>query len=247
MELVFLWLVLASFAGGFLQAAIGFGYAAVVMAVFPLFLPSIPVSSTVCAVLSLVASSTMFFQYRKDARPKHVLWLIVAYFVVMPFAAVWSAGASKLVLSVIFGLFLVLVGLYYLLTADKTRISATPKAGIVTGALAGLFGGLFSVSAPPAALYCLSTLESKEAYVGTLQFFFLTTNLYSVGVRAVNGQVTGQVLVWSLVAAGGLLLGLWLGRVGLYQRANLARVKSWVFIFIMCMGVWTIVSNFIRV
>lgn len=246
MELIFLWLVLASFAGGFLQAAIGFGYATVVMAFFPGFLPGIPVSSTVCAVLSLAASSTMFIQYRKDARPRHVLWLIAAYFVVMPFAAIWSAGAPKLVLSVIFGLFLILLGLYYLLTADKTRISAATGTGIAVGALAGLFGGLFSVSAPPAALYCLSTLDTKEAYVGTLQFFFLITNLYSVGVRAVNGQVTPQVLVWSLVAVGGLLLGLWLGRVALYKRANLARIKRWVFLFILCMGVWTIASSLLK-
>lgn len=246
MEIMFLWLILASFAGGFLQAAIGFGYATVVMAVFPLFLPSIPVSSTVCAVLSLVASSTMFLQYRRDARPRHVLWLIAAYFVVMPFATIWSAGAPKIVLSVIFGLFLILLGLYYLLTVDKTRISATPGTGIAVGAIAGVFGGLFSVSAPPAALYCLSTLDTKEAYVGTLQFFFLITNIYSVGVRAISGQVTTSVLAWSLISAGGLLLGLWLGRVALYKRSGLSRIRSWVFIFIMCMGAWTIVSNFIK-
>ena len=245
MEMAYLWLVLVSFAGAFLQAAIGFGYATLVMVFFPLFLPSIPVASTVCAVLSLLASSTMFFQYRKAARPKHVLWPILIYFVVMPFAVTWSTSAPKLFLSIAFGLFLVLLGLYYLFTADKIRIPCTPGAGMIAGLLSGVFGGLFSVSAPPTALYCLSTLDTKEAYIGTLQFFFFVTNFYAIGVRAFNGLVTSQVLIWSLVASGGLLLGLLLGRIVLYKRADLSRIKRWVFLFITCMGVWTIVSNLI--
>jgi len=245
MDMTYVWLVLVSLAGGFLQSAIGFGYATVVMVFFPMVLPDMPIASTVCAVLSLLASSTMFIQYRKSARPKHVLWLIVAFFVVMPFAVSWSTRVPKLVLSVIFGLFLVLLGLYDLFAADKIRIPRTRAAGIIAGALSGVLGGLFSVSAPPAALYCLSTLDTKEAYIGTLQFFFLITNAYAVGVRAFNGLVTSQVLVWSLAASGGVLLGLWSGRMAFGKHADLARVKRWVFIFIACMGAWTILSNFI--
>lgn len=245
MEMIYVWLVLVSLAGGFLQSAIGFGFAVIVMAFFPIFLPSIPVAATVNAVLSVVASSTMFLQYRKAARPKHVLWLILAYFVIMPFAVAWSADAPKLVLSIVFGAFLVLLGVYYLFNADKSRIPHTPVAGMVTGLTAGVFGGLFSVSAPPAALYCLSTLDTVEAYIGTLQFFFLTTNIYSLGVRAFNGMITSQVLLWSLVAVAGLMSGLLLGKTVLAKRTDLSRIKKWVFIFIACMGAWTILSNFI--
>lgn len=243
--MTYLWLALASFAGGFLQTAIGFGLATLVMAFFPLFLPSIPIASSVCALLSMVGSCTVFIQYRKAARPKHVLWPILAYFVVMPFAVAWSAGAPKLVLSIIFGIFLLLLGLYYLFTAEKIRIPHTAGAGIVTGLLSGLFGGLFSVSAPPIALYCLSMLDTKDEYFGTLQFFFLITNFYAVGVRAFNGLVTPQVLVWALVASGGMLIGLWFGKAFFRTRSDITHIKTWVFAFIACLGVWIAVSNFI--
>jgi len=245
MEMIYVWLVLVSFIGGFLQSAIGFGYATVVMAFFPMLLPDIPTASTVCAVLSLLASSTMFFQYRKAAKPQRVFLPIIVYFVVMPFAVAWSARAPKLVLSVVFGLFLLLLGLYYLFAAEKIRVPRTSVAGITAGLLSGVFGGLFSVSAPPTALYCLSTLDTKEAYIGTLQFFFLITNIYAIVVRAFNKQVTSQVLLWSLVASLGLLLGLWSGGMVFRKRADLPRVKRWVFLFIACMGAWTVVSNFI--
>lgn len=245
MELTYLFLVLVSFAGGFLQAGIGFGCAMIVMAFFPLFLPSIPIASTVSALLALLASLALFFQYRRDAQPRHVFWPIAVYFVAMPFAVAWSAKAPTLVLSTIFGAFLVLLGLYYLSAANKLRIPSSRGTGMVVGLLSGILGGLFSVSSPPIALYCLSTLETKEAYLGTLQFFFLITNAYAVGVRACNGLITRQVLIWSLAAAGGLLLGLWLGGFALKKLANLSRIKRWVFVFIACTGVWIILSNFI--
>ena len=245
MEMVYVWLVLASLVGGFLQAAIGFGYATIVMVFFPLFLPSIPVSATVCAVLSLLASISIFLQYRKDARPKHVMWPILVYLVVMPIAFSWSTQVPKMILSVIFGLFLLVLGLYYLISADKMRVSENAGTGIAVGFLSGLFGGLFSVSAPPTALYCLSTLNTKEAYIGTLQFFFLVTNTYAVGVRAFNREMTPQVLLWSLVASAGLFFGLRLGKVVFQKRGDLSRVTRWIFIFIACVGLWTIISNFI--
>lgn len=245
MEMTYVWLILVSLIGGALQSTIGFGYATVVMVFFPMFLPGIPVASTVCAVLSLLASYVIFFQHHKAAQPKRVLWPILIYLVVMPFAVTWSTRTPKLILSVIFGVFLLLLGLYYLFAADRIRIPHTSGTGIVVGLLSGVFGGLFSVSAPPAALYCLSTLDTKEAYIGTLQFFFLITNAYAVGVRTFNGLVTSQVLVWSLIAATGLLLGLWLGQAVFYKRADLSRIKYWVFIFIACMGVWTVVSSLI--
>ncbi len=245
MDMVYIWLALISFIGGFLQAAIGFGYATIVMVFFPLFLPSIPIASTVCVILSTLASIVIFSRYRKDARPKHVLWPIAVYLAVMPFAVAWSANAPKSVLSLIFGLFLALLGLYYLFSADRIRIPCTTGMGLFVGLLAGLFGGLFSVSAPPMALYCLSTLKTKEAYIGTLQFFFLIVNIYGVGVRACNGLVDTQVLIWSLAGSGGMLLGLWLGQIALNRQADLSRIKIWVFIFITCMGVWTIIANFI--
>ncbi len=245
MDMTYVWLVVVSLVGGLLQAAIGFGYATVVMAFFPLFLPSIPIASAVCVVLSLLASSIVFIQYRKAAQPKHVLWPIAVYFVVMPFAVAWSTHTPKLILSVVFGLFLLLLGLYHLFSADKMRLPPNTGTGVAVGLFSGLFGGLFSVSAPPIALYCLSTLDTKEAYIGTLQFFFLITNIYSVGVRAFSGTVTPQVLVWSLAASGGLLLGLLLGRAAFRKQGDLTRVRRGVFIFIACMGIWTIISNFI--
>ncbi|MEA5060077.1 MAG: sulfite exporter TauE/SafE family protein [Candidatus Pelethousia sp.] len=244
MDMTYVWLVLVSLVGGFLQAAVGFGYAVFVMVFFPLFIPSIPAASTVSCLLCMLASSWMLIQYRKSVQPKKVLWPIGAYFLVMPFAILLATRIPQREMSIALGVFLLAVGIYYLFYSGKLRIPSTPAAGLITGALSGVFSGLFAVSAPPAALYCLSVMETKEAYVSTLQFFFVVTNTYALTVRAMNGLITGQVLLWSLAAAVGMSLGMLAGGL-VYRRADLSRIKRWVFIFIAVMGLWTIVSNLV--
>ncbi len=242
MDLTTFWLVSTAFIGAFLQAAMGFGYAVFVMVFFPLILPSINEAVTVCALTSLLISGSMLFTYRKSAQPKKVLWPIGIYFVVAPFAIRLGTHIPHRELSIALGLFLLAIGLYYFFSADKLRIPCTPATGIAAGAVTGLFGGLFSVSGPPAALYCLSVTDSKDAYVGTLQFFFFTTNVYTMIVRVINGFVTGVVLTWSLFAGLGMVAGILLGGAA-YKRMDLSSVKRWVFLFISLMGVWIIASN----
>lgn len=242
MDMTYVWLVLVSVVGGFLQSAVGFGYAVFVMVFFPMFLPSIPAASTVSCLMCLLASSAMLFQYRKFVQPKKVLWPIASYFLVMPFAIRLATRIPKREMSILLGVFLLGVGLYYLFYSEKLRIPCTPAAGLGAGALSGLFSGLFAVSAPPAALYCLSIMESKEAYVSTLQFFFVITNIYAMTVRIINGLLSGQILLWSLFATAGMSVGMLAGDA-VYRKADLSSIKRWVFLFISIMGLWTILSN----
>lgn len=242
MDMTIFWLVSTAFIGAFLQAAMGFGYAVFVMVFFPLILPSIGEAATVCSLTSLLISGSMLFSYRKSVQPKKVLWPIVTYFVVAPFAIRLASHIPQREMGVALGLFLLAVGIYYLFSADKLRIPCTPAAGLAAGAVTGLFGGLFSVSGPPAALYCLSVTDTKEAYVSTLQFFFFTTNIYTAFVRVMNGFVTVTVLTWSLLAGLGMVAGILLGGA-VYKRMDLSSIKRWVFLFISLMGLWIIASN----
>ncbi len=242
MDMTIFWLVSTAFVGAFLQAAMGFGYAVFVMVFFPLILPGINEAATVSVLTGLLISGSMLFSYRRSAQPKKVIWPIGVYFVVAPFAIRLAAYIPQRELGMALGLFLLAVGIYYLFSADKLRIPCTPTAGLIAGAVTGLFGGLFSVSGPPAALYCLSVTDSKESYVGTLQFFFFTTNIYTAIVRVINGFVTGAVLIWSLLAGLGMVAGILLGGA-VYKRMDLSSIKRWVFLFISLMGLWIIASN----
>ena len=156
-------LFLVSLAGGFCQTALGFGYTVVVMLFLPMLLPSIPEAATVSCLTGVFCTIAIILQFRKAVRPKAVLWPIIAFFVMMPITGYLSLRIPQAGLELILGFFLIALGLYYMFFAKNLRIAPTPGAGILAGGVSGLFGGLFSVSAPPAALYCLSVLEDKDA------------------------------------------------------------------------------------
>ena len=244
MEMTYIWLILASMLGGMLQVVLGFGYAVLAMVFFPLFLSDVPASATVCCLASFVCSISIFLQFWRAARPRAMLWPLIAFFIIMPLSNLLAIRLPQQGMELALGVFLIALGLYYLLGAQNLRLRVTPATGLVAGSVSGLFSGLFAVSAPPIALYCLSVLDDKDAYMGTTQFFFVVTNLYAATVRTVNGLVTRQVLLWTLLSALGICAGVLLGRL-IYRRVQLNAMKNWVYIFVTAMGVWTVISYFL--
>ena len=239
-------LFLVSLAGGFCQTALGFGYTVVVMLFLPMLLPSIPEAATVSCLTAVFCTIAIILQFRKAIRPKAVLWPIIAFFVMMPITNALSLVIPQAGLELILGCFLIALGLYYMFFAKDLRIAPTPGAGILAGGVSGLFGGLFSVSAPPAALYCLSVLDDKDAYMATMQFYLLTTNIYAVLVRFLSGMVTPSVWIWSGASVLGMLLGVFLGKL-VYGRVKLEMLKKWIYVFIALMGAWTVISHFLKI
>lgn len=215
-------LFLVSLAGGFCQTALGFGYTVVVMLFLPMLLPSIPEAATVSCLTAVFCTIAIILQFRKAIRPKAVLWPIIAFFVMMPITGYLSLRIPQAGLELILGFFLIALGLYYMFFAKNLRIAPTPGAGILAGGVSGLFGGLFSVSAPPAALYCLSVL-----------------------VRFLSGMVTPSVWIWSGASVLGMLLGVFLGRL-VYGRVKMEMLKQWIYVFIALMGLWTALSHFLK-
>lgn len=244
MDLTYVWLIAVSIVGGVLQEALGFGYAVIVMVFFPMFLPSVPAAATVCCLVCLVCSSVMLVQFRKSVRPKTMLWPILAFFLIMPLANYLATRLPQGVMTLALGGFLLVLGGYYLFGSSRIHISGSPTSGLVAGSVSGLFSGLFAVSAPPMALYFLSILEDKAAYMGTFQLFFVVTNLYAMTVRTINGLVTGEVLLWALLSSVGMGAGLLIGN-RLCRKADLSVMKTWVYLFIALMGLWTIISYFL--
>ena len=82
--------------------------------------------------------------------------------------------------------------------------------------------------------------------MATMQFYLLTTNIYAVVVRFLSGMVTPSVWVWSGASALGMLLGVFLGKL-VYGRIKLDSLKKWIYVFIALMGLWTVLSHFLKI
>ena len=96
-------------------------------------------------------------------------------------------------------------------------------------------GGLVSMSGPPIVVYMLSTNTEKEEYLGTIQTFFLITNVYTSVLRILKGMVTLDML-W-LVGAGMICSGLgFIVGVRLLKRIDAAMLKKIIYGFMAVSG-----------
>lgn len=75
----------------------------------------------------------------------------------------------------------------------RLHIRMTRAAGLVTGAVSGVLGGLFCMAGVPMSLYLLS-MEEKEDYLATIQTFFAMVAVYSTALHGFSGFLTGTVL-----------------------------------------------------
>ena len=194
------------------QSVTGFGFAIVMMAVLPHAIPDARICSAVSSLAAIINGFTILWKYRKKVRAKNVVLPLLAYFPVSFLAISLAARADMGLLRILLGVCLILLGLYFIFLQGRLHIRNTPGSALTAGGLSGLLGGLFSTSGPPMVVNMLGVTDDMEEYIGCLQFYFMITGLYSSAVRAVNGLITGPVLLYAAAAAAAVPLGVFLGR-----------------------------------
>ena len=224
------------FAGCFVQAACGFGFAVVAMGVLGKLLPSFGEASGLANLLLLCVCLSIVMRLRGRVRWQVILWPFLSYvpvsFIMVRIVAADPSGIMQRLL----GLALILLACYFIFLQGKLRIPIGPVSGLGTGVLSGILGGLFCMSGVPMALYMLS-LEEKEEYMATIQSFFAMVAVYTAFLHGFSGFYTPTVLKLFLpclvLCAAGTLLG-----KALFERINQHGMKRLVYSFMLISGVY---------
>ena len=129
-------------------------------------------------------------------------------------------------LSLMFGIFLILVALYSLFASNRIAVSSSRKTAVICAAISGITSGLFGIGGPLMALYFIGISKSKEAYIGNIQFLFAVTNVFNFITRISKGLYTINLLPLTLVGFVGIFFG---KRIGLkiLDRLRVDAVKKW--------------------
>ncbi len=220
--------------GSTIQSVSGFGFAIFMMSVLPNFLPS-TVSTAVSGLLSLSTNTANTVRYRKFINWKQILFPSAGYFISSFFMVTFFAGKSDDIMKRILGGVLIGLSVYFFFFSSRIHIQPTSRNGLIAGGLSGVLGGLFSMSGPPMVLYMLSAGQEKESYMGTIQCYFLLTNLYTVILRVINGMITLQVVQLSLIGLAFSYLGFWTG-MKILSRINAEAMKKIIYAFLAVSG-----------
>jgi uncharacterized membrane protein YfcA len=226
----------------FVQRVSGFGMGVVSMMFLPYLVTSPITAGTISNMTSSITSTTNAIRYRKDIAFKTILPVLISAMLIIPPSVSFAKRIPTASFTVILGIVMILLSIYFLFVGKRLSIKPTLLKGIGCGLCSGVMNGLFSTAGPPLALYLSAALSNKQVYFATIQFFFGASNIYTVAVRIMNGLVTGQVLMFAAAFVIGAFCGDAIGR-GVFKKLDGAKVKKLIYLSMMLSGIVMVVRN----
>lgn len=206
---VFLLAIVASF----IQRVSGFGFGIFVMMFFPFFLPSYGESVMLSGLLAGTTALMIAVRNWKYIRWR-IMGMVLFFNILLSFLATeYMSSLSNETLKRCLGVALILIALYFLLSAGKKMkmLMHSGWAQGLIGSVSGVMGGMFAMPGPPLVLYCINRLEDKREYVSTLQAFSVMCNVFYTLFRTKVGFYSEDTVLWWIVGLLGGTIGTYLG------------------------------------
>lgn len=227
---------------GFLHGTIGMGFGMMAMATVTLFMPYGNAAAVVSvALLVLVCqvsiSLRMYIDWKNVILPAAVLMLGKILGIVL------MMHLQTTFLRIALGCFLIVYSALQLLNVKGTRIRGTALEGAVTCGLGGLFGGVFNVSGPFAAIYCQAKYgDDPKAYAANMNAIFVPSGVIAVMMHLWYGNFTVSCLWGSAVMVLGVLAAAAAG-VSVLKKIKVQSLYRISYIYIIIMGIIICVSG----
>ena len=231
----------ASLGAGIIQSVTGFGAAIFLMLIVPALFNMVGAPALACAI-SMCLGISLAWSFRKHVDMKIVLLPTIVYILF----SVPSIGLVKNMdlnlLTVIFGVFLILLAGYFFLFSSKIAFPANWKTATVCAAISGVASGFFGIGGPLMAIYFVSATKTKASYIGNIQFLFGLTNLINLLTRISNGIYTLDLVPFTLLGLVCILLGKRLG-LRILDRIPADATKKLVYAFVGLSGILTVIQQ----
>ena len=241
---------LAAILAGLVQAVSGFGAGIILMLVMPAYMPMLQASGT-SSIMCMSGQVTTLYSFRKEINfktfftefIKDTLIPISCYIAGSVIVLNMVQGVDMTRLKLLFGIFLLVLAIYYLFLAKKAALKPDKKTGIFCGGLSGVFSGAFGIGGPLIAIYYLAYFgRDKVKYVTTLQVFFFVTSVVNMVTRILNGILGPDCIPYVLVGFAGMAMGSSIG-VRCVSKIDADMLKKIIYGFIGLSGVLTIIQN----
>ena len=231
-----IYLVLVGIGAGFVQRVSGFGLGIFAMIFLPHFTPTHTAAAAISSLFSLCTSTYNAICYRKSIAYKTAIPMICAALISIPIAVRFSATVSGDIFQILLGAVLILLSVYFLFFNSRIQLKPNFPNGLVAGTLSGGLSGLFSTGGPPVVLYLSSAAKDNITYFATIQFYFSFSCLYSTAMRAANGIINSDILLYAAIGILGCMLGDYFGK-RVFHKLDAAKLKKIIYIGMIISGV----------
>ena len=220
---------------GVIQTVTGFGAAVFMMLIMPYYFDMVQ-APAITSAITLGLSVALAWKFRRQIRWNTCLFPSVIY---LAFSITSINLAQKLdleVLSFSFGVFLILLAIYFTIFSEKIAMKANRKTAAFCAMISGITSGFFGIGGPLMAIYFISAIKEKESYIGTIQFLLAFANIMNLFMRIAKGIFTIELLPFTLLGIAGITIGKKTG-LKILDKIQPGRIKKMVYAFVAISGV----------
>lgn len=228
-------LILIGLGAGFVQRVSGFGLGIFAMVFLPHFLQT-HTAASISSLFSCVTSTDNALRYRKNIAYKTALPMAGTALISIPIAVHFASVVSGQVFQLLLSAVLIALSLFFLFFHKRIQMRPNVPNGMLAGVLSGTLSGLFSTGGPPAVLYLSSATVDNLTYFATIQFYFSFTNLYATAMRALNGMIHADTLLYAAIGLIGCMTGDQLGRI-VFDKLDSNKLKRIIYIGMIISGI----------
>lgn len=229
---------MSALVAGIIQTVTGFGAAVFLMLLMPHYFDMVA-APAITSAITVGLSATLAWKFRKHIQLKDCLFPILVYLL---FSITSISVAKKLDLdhlSFIFGVFLVILAIYFYLFSERITMKANWKTAALCATISGITSGFFGIGGPLMAVYFISAIKEKESYIGTIQFLFAFTNIINLFTRIANGIFTIDLLPATILGFAGITVGKVIG-LRILDKIDPRKIKKLVYAFVGISGILTL-------
>ncbi len=227
-------------AAGAVQNIAGFGAGIILMLVFPYFygiLGAPALNIAICTMMTII----MAIRYHRYLRLRDIAAPLPCFALASALVIPIAGKADLRLLGIAFGVFFILLALYFMFVQKNLKVSASPLTGAVCGLISGALSGLFSIGAPTMALYFRAVTEDRNHYFASLQTLLAVANTVSTITRINRGLYPADLILPSVVGFLGLLAGQFIGsKVG--KNLDAEKLNKFIYIMVLLSGINTLVK-----
>ncbi|MFI3207604.1 MAG: sulfite exporter TauE/SafE family protein [Eubacteriales bacterium] len=233
--------LVASGVGGIVQGATGFGATIVMMISMPMIF-EISAAAAIASAGTIFMTTYLWVKYRKYIHYKIMIMPAVFSMIVSGISIFVIDYFDVNLLKIFFGIFLIILALYFLLFANKVTIKNSTATSIFCAVLAGFGMGFFAISGPPAGVYFLSATESREEYLGVINAYFTITLAYNTVIRIMNGIITVDMVPDMLLCSAGCMIGTFIA-LKIMRNVSAEMAKKIIYFIMIMAGIITVVQS----
>jgi len=210
---------------GFVQGAMGFGYAIVALAVLPFYL-DVRLANLVVSLSAVAPLVLAMWSYRQGLDWPMLAACLLGAMVGLPLGLVVFTSVDAHWLLRATGLAILFFSIQGLRTQrQEAARRSTPWGSALAGAASGFLSGSVGIDGPPVAVYAAGQPWPPERFKAfVLGFSLVLVLLKTIGLAA-TGWLGSEVLWLSAVAAPFGFLGTWLG-VRASRNINTVRFRQ---------------------